>query len=278
MIDTKVYEPWVPALLGTASHFCAVVVPRSITISSTLGNGAESVASTIVWSLSNSFVFCFCFGFGFGCFWGGSHRLRRDLPAAQPAIGDAPKSTLELAPKSQQRDWHCNAEQPAPAPHLAHPEGCAALRIVLVTVPCVRGHTQVNSRTRLQTSTRLQKSTTSTEISHSLTHIMCILISFRKSTPPNARFQVGVKPFKSVSGYAFHFWRNLEFRAKFFKSWHFEPWSLNPEPWTPNPQPSTLNPQPSTLHPPPSTLNPQPSTLNPQPSTLNLLLLHFSPA
>ena len=27
------------------------------------------------------------------------------------------------------------AEQPAPAPHLAHPEGCAALRIVLVTVP-----------------------------------------------------------------------------------------------------------------------------------------------
>jgi len=29
------------------------------------------------------------------------------------------------------------AEQPAPAPHLAHPEGCAALRIVLVTVPRV---------------------------------------------------------------------------------------------------------------------------------------------
>ena len=27
------------------------------------------------------------------------------------------------------------AEQPAPAPQLAHPEGCAALRIVLVTVP-----------------------------------------------------------------------------------------------------------------------------------------------
>ena len=24
-----------------------------------------------------------------------------------------------------------------PAPHLAHPEGCAALRIVRVTVPCV---------------------------------------------------------------------------------------------------------------------------------------------
>ena len=29
------------------------------------------------------------------------------------------------------------AEQPAPAPHLAHPEGCATLRIVLATVPRV---------------------------------------------------------------------------------------------------------------------------------------------
>ena len=27
------------------------------------------------------------------------------------------------------RDWYFIAEQPAPAPHLAHPEGCAALRI-----------------------------------------------------------------------------------------------------------------------------------------------------
>ena len=36
------------------------------------------------------------------------------------------------------RDWYFIAEQPAPAPHLAHPEGCAALRIVLVTVPRVR--------------------------------------------------------------------------------------------------------------------------------------------
>ena len=35
------------------------------------------------------------------------------------------------------RDWYFTAEQPAPAPHLAHPEGCAALRIVLVTVPRV---------------------------------------------------------------------------------------------------------------------------------------------
>jgi len=36
-----------------------------------------------------------------------------------------------------QRDWYCIADQPAPAPHLAHPERCAALRIVLVTVPRV---------------------------------------------------------------------------------------------------------------------------------------------
>ena len=31
------------------------------------------------------------------------------------------------------RDWYFIAEQPAPAPHLARPEGRAALRIVLVT-------------------------------------------------------------------------------------------------------------------------------------------------
>ena len=35
------------------------------------------------------------------------------------------------------RDWYCIAEKPAPAPHLAHPEGCAALRILLLTVPRV---------------------------------------------------------------------------------------------------------------------------------------------
>ena len=36
-----------------------------------------------------------------------------------------------------ERDWYFIAEQPAPALHLAHPEGRAALRIVLVTVPRV---------------------------------------------------------------------------------------------------------------------------------------------
>ena len=41
------------------------------------------------------------------------------------------------APESLKRDWYFTAEKPAPAQHLAHPEGCAALRIVLVTVPRV---------------------------------------------------------------------------------------------------------------------------------------------
>ena len=35
------------------------------------------------------------------------------------------------------RDWYLIAKQPAPAQHLAHPEGCAARRILLVTVPRV---------------------------------------------------------------------------------------------------------------------------------------------
>ena len=41
------------------------------------------------------------------------------------------------SPDPKARDWYFIAEQPAPAPHLAHPEGCAALRTVLVTVPRV---------------------------------------------------------------------------------------------------------------------------------------------
>jgi hypothetical protein len=36
-----------------------------------------------------------------------------------------------------QRDWLLIGELPAPAPLLAHPERCAALRIVLATVPRV---------------------------------------------------------------------------------------------------------------------------------------------
>ena len=43
----------------------------------------------------------------------------------------------EIPVLSAERDWYFNAEQPAPAPLLAHPEECAAPRIVLVTVPRV---------------------------------------------------------------------------------------------------------------------------------------------
>ena len=35
------------------------------------------------------------------------------------------------------RDWYVIAAQPAPAPHLAHPEGFAALHMVLITMPRV---------------------------------------------------------------------------------------------------------------------------------------------
>ena len=42
-----------------------------------------------------------------------------------------------LVLSSLQRDWYLIAEQPASAPRFAHPEGCAALRIVLGTVPRV---------------------------------------------------------------------------------------------------------------------------------------------
>ena len=49
-------------------------------------------------------------------------------------------------PKEEQIDWCFIVEQPAPAPHLAHPESCAALRIVLVTVPREDDHPQVQHR------------------------------------------------------------------------------------------------------------------------------------
>ena len=44
-----------------------------------------------------------------------------------------------------QRDWYFIAEQPAPAPHLAHPEGRSALRLVLVTVPRVSRGTAIST-------------------------------------------------------------------------------------------------------------------------------------
>ena len=43
-------------------------------------------------------------------------------------------TAVEWAASSAESDWYLIAEQPAPAPHLARPDGCAALRIVLVTV------------------------------------------------------------------------------------------------------------------------------------------------
>ena len=51
----------------------------------------------------------------------------------RPAFALVPR----LLSRENQRDWYCIAEKPAPAPHLAHPEGCAALRIVVVSVPRV---------------------------------------------------------------------------------------------------------------------------------------------
>ena len=44
---------------------------------------------------------------------------------------------IEGGSRGGKRDWFLISEQPAPAPHLAHPERCAALRIFLVTVPRV---------------------------------------------------------------------------------------------------------------------------------------------
>ena len=54
--------------------------------------------------------------------------------------------TTAPAPSNEAQDCFFIGEQPAPAPHLAHPQGCAALldvlprcaalRIVLITVPC----------------------------------------------------------------------------------------------------------------------------------------------
>ena len=56
------------------------------------------------------------------------HRLNQCSPGGWP---------LHPPREAPPRDWCLIAEQPAPAPHLAHPEGCAALRIVRVPVPRV---------------------------------------------------------------------------------------------------------------------------------------------
>ena len=50
-----------------------------------------------------------------------------------------PRSIREMRPLKSagfsHRNWYSITEQPAPTPHLAHPEGCAAICIVPVTVP-----------------------------------------------------------------------------------------------------------------------------------------------
>ena len=47
-------------------------------------------------------------------------------------------ASTRLQGRDQKRLVFFLAEQPAPAPHLAHPEGCSALHIVLITVPRLR--------------------------------------------------------------------------------------------------------------------------------------------
>ena len=49
-----------------------------------------------------------------------------------------PGSELPIVPSYPQRDWYFIAEQPAPAPHLARPEGRAALPAL--PTPCATGY------------------------------------------------------------------------------------------------------------------------------------------
>jgi len=58
-----------------------------------------------------------------------THALPLPYTRALKALGSSGHNALET--------WYFIAEQTAPAPHLAHPEGYAALHIVLVTVPRV---------------------------------------------------------------------------------------------------------------------------------------------
>ena len=69
----------------------------------------------------------------------GEARVR--LPSGCDLFGTAVplmRGSVRESGRLRERDWYFIAEQPAPAPHLAHPEGCAALRIVLVTVTVPR--------------------------------------------------------------------------------------------------------------------------------------------
>jgi len=55
------------------------------------------------------------------------------------------------------RNWYFIAEQSAPAPHLAHAEGCAALRIVLVTVPLTHSLTLRERERELSSNVTLER-------------------------------------------------------------------------------------------------------------------------
>ena len=66
------------------------------------------------------------------------HPTHHSSPHTPHPTFHTPHFTPSRSPSSSsERDWYLTAEQPAPAPHLAHLEGCAALRIVLITVPRV---------------------------------------------------------------------------------------------------------------------------------------------
>jgi len=64
----------------------------------------------------------------------GSVRTRKNVGSTQ---SEASPGWGAHSSSKGEGDWYFSAEQPAPAPRLAHPEGCDALRIVLVTVPRV---------------------------------------------------------------------------------------------------------------------------------------------
>ena len=63
-----------------------------------------------------------------------NHGSLHSRPLTPPPL-DA--SAWHPKPETSKRGRCLIAQQPAPAPHLAHPEGYAALRIVLITLPCV---------------------------------------------------------------------------------------------------------------------------------------------
>ena len=54
-----------------------------------------------------------------------------------PTVEMSQREGVEDVVGDAQRDWYFIAKPTVPAPHLAHPEGRSALRIVLVTVPRV---------------------------------------------------------------------------------------------------------------------------------------------